>query len=182
MVVSLMQNGLDSRYEGRMNTCRDKICGVSILRAGETMENALRGVVKDCKMGKILIQTNQETNGPELYYLRLPKDVHQYRILLMDATVATGAAALMAIRVLLDHDVPEENIMLLSLLMCETGVHSVAYAFPKVRLITTAVDRELSAQFHVLPGVGNFGDRYYGTEAAVAHYSSSDLEDSEDSD
>ena len=50
----------------------------------------------------------------------------------MDATVATGAAGIMAIRVLLDHDVPEENIMLVSLLMAEIGVHSIAYAFPKV--------------------------------------------------
>lgn len=50
----------------------------------------------------------------------------------MDATVATGAAALMAIRVLLDYDVPEENIQLVSLLMAEIGVHSIAYAFPKV--------------------------------------------------
>lgn len=53
----------------------------------------------------------------------------------MDATVATGAAGIMAIRVLLDHDVPEENIMLVSLLMAEIGVHSIAYAFPKVRLL-----------------------------------------------
>lgn len=53
----------------------------------------------------------------------------------MDATVATGAAALMAIRVLLDYDVPEENIQLVSLLMAEIGVHSIAYAFPKVRNI-----------------------------------------------
>lgn len=50
----------------------------------------------------------------------------------MDATVATGAAAMMAIRVLLDYDVPEENIQLVSLLMAEIGVHSIAYAFPKV--------------------------------------------------
>lgn len=53
----------------------------------------------------------------------------------MDATVATGAAGIMAIRVLLDHDVPEENIMLVSLLMAEIGVHSIAYAFPKVSLV-----------------------------------------------
>lgn len=50
----------------------------------------------------------------------------------MDATVATGAAAMMAIRVLLDHDVPEEHISIVSLLMAEIGVHSIAYAFPKV--------------------------------------------------
>ena len=56
-----------------------------------------------------------------MYYLRLPRDIADYHIILMDATVATGAAAMMAIRILLDHDVPEENIMLLSLLMAQSG-------------------------------------------------------------
>jgi uridine kinase len=78
---------------------------VSILRAGETMEKSLRAVVKDCKMGKILIQTNERTMEPELYYLRLPKNINKYKIFLMDATVATGAAAIMAIRILLDHGI-----------------------------------------------------------------------------
>jgi uridine kinase len=53
--------------------------------------------------------------------LRLPKDIKDYKVILMDATVATGAAAMMAIRVLLDHDVPEENILIVSLLMAEIG-------------------------------------------------------------
>jgi len=57
----------------------------------------------------------------QLYYLRLPKDIKDYKVVLMDATVATGAAAMMAIRVLLDHDVLEENILVVSLLMAESG-------------------------------------------------------------
>ena len=62
------------------------------------------------RVGKILIQTSRETGEPELYYLRLPKDIKDYHVILMDATVATGAAAMMAIRVLLDHDVPEVGL------------------------------------------------------------------------
>lgn len=85
------------------------------------MEPALTAVCKDIRLGKILIQTNLETGEPELHYLRLPKDLRDHHILLLDATVATGAAAIMAIRVLLDHDVPEKNIMLLSLLMAQVG-------------------------------------------------------------
>lgn len=154
------------KYIGKKNAAQ--ICGVAIMRAGETMEHALRAVVKDCKMGKILIQTNEKTMEPELFYLRLPKNIHHYKVLLMDATVATGAAAMMAIRVLLDHDVIEENILLLSLLMAETGVHSLAYAFPKVTLLTTAVDPHINELFYVIPGMGNFGDRYFGTEAVNA--------------
>ncbi|KAG7295896.1 Uridine-cytidine kinase-like 1-variant 2 [Plutella xylostella] len=151
------------QYNGRK--CEvEKICGVSILRAGETMEQAVCDVCKDIRIGKILIQTNQLTDEPELYYLRLPKDIKDYRVILMDATVATGAAAIMAIRVLLDHDVPEEHIGLVSLLMAEIGVHSIAYAFPKVKIVTSALDPEINEKFYVLPGIGNFGDRYFGTE------------------
>ncbi|EJD75450.1 uridine kinase [Loa loa] len=163
------------KFVGKRNTAQ--ICGVTIMRAGETMEHALRAVVKDCKMGKILIQTNEKTMEPELFYLRLPKNIHQYKVLLMDATVATGAAAMMAIRVLLDHDVLEENILLLSLLMAGTGVHSLAYAFPKVALLTTAVDPHINELYYVIPGMGNFGDRYYGTEAVAACDDSSGNED-----
>lgn len=72
----------------------------------------------------------------------------------MDATVASGAAAMMAIRILLDHEVPEENIILCSLLMAVSGVHSIAYAFPKVLMVTTEVDPEVSDRFYILPGIG----------------------------
>merc|ERR1719495_2765014 len=155
------------QYEGRRCTVR-KICGVSILRAGETMEQALSDVCKDIRIGKILIQTNWDSGEPELYYLRLPKDIKDYQVILMDATVATGAAAMMAIRVLLDHDVPEANINLVSLLMAESGVHTIAYAFPDVKIVTSAVDPEINEKFHVMPGIGNFGDRYFGTEPTIA--------------
>ena len=62
---------------------------------------------QDVRLGKILIQTNLRTGEPELYYLRLPREIDQGWVFLMEATVATGAAAMMAIRVLLDHDVRE---------------------------------------------------------------------------
>ena len=91
--------------------------------------------------------------------------------------MSTGAAAMMAVRVLLvsggpgsgggggsraaaqplapqDHDVPEDKIFLLSLLMAEMGVHSVAYAFPRVRIITTAVDKRVNDLFRIIPGIG----------------------------
>ncbi|KAM6977055.1 uridine-cytidine kinase-like 1 isoform 1-T1 [Aplochiton taeniatus] len=144
-----------------------RVTGVSILRAGETMEPALRAVCKDVRIGKILIQTNQDTGEPELHYLRLPRDISEDHVILMDCTVSTGAAAMMAVRVLLDHDVQEDKILLVSLLMAEMGVHSVAYAFPQVQIITTAVDKKVNDLFHIIPGIGNFGDRYFGTDAPL---------------
>ncbi|XP_065142386.1 uridine-cytidine kinase-like 1 isoform X2 [Paramisgurnus dabryanus] len=162
--VHIVQTPQGEDYEGR-NFHGKGITGVSILRAGETMEPALRAVCKDVRIGKILIQTNQDTGEPELHYLRLPKDISEDHVILMDCTVSTGAAAMMAIRVLLDHDVQEEKILLVSLLMAEMGVHSVAYAFPQVKIITTAVDKQVNHLFHIIPGIGNFGDRYFGTDA-----------------
>ncbi|NXW95174.1 UCKL1 protein, partial [Alopecoenas beccarii] len=179
-------------YEGK-RFHRQRITGVSILRAGETMEQALTAVCKDIRLGKILIQTNLDTGEPEvsappapawspgsqavrdqlscppqLHYLRLPTEISEDYVILMDSTVSTGAAAMMAVRVLLDHDVQEDRIFLLSLLMAEMGVHSVAYAFPRVRIITTAVDKRINEEFHIIPGIGNFGDRYFGTDGPSA--------------
>lgn len=77
-----------SRYTGCQRV--DNICGVAIMRAGETLERSLRNVVKDCKIGKILIQNNQITNEPELHYLRFPKAVDSYKVMLLDAIVNTG--------------------------------------------------------------------------------------------
>ncbi|XP_007902671.1 uridine-cytidine kinase-like 1 isoform X3 [Callorhinchus milii] len=158
-------------YEGKRFGGK-RITGVSILRAGETMEQALTAVCKDIRLGKILIQTNHDTGEPELHYLRLPKDISEDYVILMDSTVSTGAAAMMAVRVLLDHDVQEDKIFLISLLMAEMGVHSVAYAFPKVNIITTAVDKKVNDEFHIIPGIGNFGDRYFGTDAPSDWYES----------
>ncbi|KAM3839435.1 uridine-cytidine kinase-like 1 [Vipera latastei] len=164
-------------YEGCTYSGK-QITGVSILRAGETMEPALRAVCKDVRIGTILIQTNRYTGEPELHYLRLPKDISEDHVILMDCTVSTGAAAMMAVRVLLDHDVPEDKIFLLSLLMAEMGVHSVAYAFPQVRIITTAVDKKVNDLFRIIPGIGNFGDRYFGTDAPPNWSDEEDILDS----
>lgn len=64
----------DNEFVGRKLDV-DSVCGVSVLRAGETMETALRDVIKDVRIGKILIQTNPDSNEPELHYSRLPKDI-----------------------------------------------------------------------------------------------------------
>ncbi|XP_031553202.1 uridine-cytidine kinase-like 1 isoform X2 [Actinia tenebrosa] len=150
-------------YDGKKFAGK-RLCGVSILRAGETLEPALESVCKEIRIGKILIQTNDETDEPELHYLRLPQDISEDHVILMDATIATGAAALMAIRVLLDHEVKEENILFVTLIAAESGVHTIAYAYPKVKIVTTAVDPTINSLYHIIPGIGNFGDRYFGTE------------------
>ena len=76
----------------------------------------------------------------------------------------SGAAALMAIRILRDHHVPEDHIIFLSLIATSLGVNTIATAFPKVIVVTSEIDAELNDRFHIIPGFGNFGDRYFGTD------------------
>ncbi|KAI8098281.1 uridine-cytidine kinase 1-like 1 [Gilbertella persicaria] len=142
-----------------------KICGVSILRAGGTMEAGLKRVFSDAVIGKLLIQTDPLTGEPELHYCKLPKDLVDYDIILMDAMVGTGAAALMAIRVLLDHEVPEDRIIFVSYLATQVGLTVITNAFPRVKIVTSMVDPNLNKEkLWIEPGIGNFGDRYFGTE------------------
>jgi uridine kinase len=143
-----------------------KVCGVTIMVTSDSLEKSLRALTG--KFGTLLIQTNEQTQDPELYYLRLPKKLNQYKIILIDTTVLTGAAAIMAIRILLDHDVREEDILLISLLMTQASVQSLAYAFPKVKLLTTAVhhtlNKKFSARWHSnnLVEIPNFGTEAVG--------------------
>ncbi|KAI9218710.1 uridine-cytidine kinase 1-like 1 [Blastocladiella britannica] len=148
-------------YEGLAEA--EPLCGVSVIRSGATMETSLRRISKDVAIGKLLIQTSPVSGEPELHYCKLPVTIAQQSVLLMDATIASGAAAMMAIRVLLDHRVPESKIVLATLLAAPPGLHAVARAFPAVRIVVSEVDKEMDSQYHILPGVGNFSDRYLGS-------------------
>lgn len=132
------------------------------MRSGLAMEPALSEVVQGVSLGRILITTNSETREPELHYCSLP-DVKDCTVVLMDPTMATGAAAMMAVRVLLDHGAAEEDINIATLITTLRGMHSVHHAFPKVKICATTGDHELDERFHLVPGVGNFGDRFFGT-------------------
>ena len=72
---------------------------------------------------------------------------------------------MMAIRVLLDHNVPEKNITLVSLLMTRKGVQNIAYAFKSIQMVTSEVDPSFNELFQIVPGMGDFSDRYFGTES-----------------
>ncbi|RKP26725.1 uracil phosphoribosyltransferase-domain-containing protein [Syncephalis pseudoplumigaleata] len=134
-----------------------KLCGVSIIRAGLPMEVSLRKVVKDVPLGRMLIQSDSKTGEPQVHAQCGDERPWQAPTSDIDATIATGAAGIMAIRVLLDHDVPEDRIIFLSLLSAPQGLHSIAKAFPKVRIVTSMVDPGLSDNLYIEPGMGNFG-------------------------
>jgi len=149
------------QYKGVKFT--SKLCGVSIIRAGESMESALRAVCRDIRIGKILIQRNEETGKPILYYAKLPQDISERYVLLLDPMLATGGSAIMAVQVLIDHGVPEENVIFINLISAPEGIEAMREKFPKVIIVTTEVDERLNEKFYIMPGIGDFGDRYFGT-------------------
>src|ERR1700750_2391105 len=103
-----------------------KICGVSIMRAGESMEQGLRECCRSVRIGKILIQRNEETAQHKLFYEKLPPDVSDRWVLLLDPMLATGGSAIMAIEVLKARGVPEDRILFLNLIESREGIKNMS--------------------------------------------------------
>ncbi|KAL6050891.1 Uracil phosphoribosyltransferase, synthesizes UMP from uracil [Balamuthia mandrillaris] len=140
------------------------LCGVSIVRAGESMEAGLRAVAKSVRIGKILIQRNEDTAEPQLFYVKLPEDIAERWVLLLDPMLATGGSAIRAIEVLLEKGVKEEKIVFLNLIAAPEGIKALSEAYPRVHIVTTALDEKLNDVKFIIPGIGDFGDRYFGTD------------------
>ncbi|KAL6944384.1 Uracil phosphoribosyltransferase, synthesizes UMP from uracil [Hanseniaspora osmophila] len=138
-----------------------KICGVSIVRAGESMEQPLRDVCRSVRIGKILIQRNEETAEAELFYEKLPEDIHERNVFLLDPMVATGGSAIVATKVLLEKGVKQENIFFLNLVCCKEGIDLYHKEFPNIKIVTGAIDSGLDTKKYLNPGLGDFGDRYF---------------------
>eukprot|EP01114_Cavostelium_apophysatum_P008664 TRINITY_DN2132_c0_g1_i1.p1 TRINITY_DN2132_c0_g1~~TRINITY_DN2132_c0_g1_i1.p1 ORF type:complete len:218 (-),score=22.73 TRINITY_DN2132_c0_g1_i1:96-749(-) len=140
-----------------------KLCGVSIVRAGESMEEALRAVCRDVRIGKILIQRDEKTGEPKLFYHKLPEDIADRHVLLLDPMLATGGSACKAIEVLMDRGVQEKNIIFINLIAAPEGIENMRKKYPQVSIVTTEVDQKLNEKLYIIPGIGDFGDRYFGT-------------------
>jgi len=150
-----------------------KLCGVSIIRSGESMENALRACCKGVKIGKILVHrtkasedaavlgTSPDHPSNELVYEKLPLDVGDRYVMLMDPILGTGNTASRAIDVLLSKGVPEEKIFFLTIIAAPDGIQRICRTFPGVTLITSEIDHAINKSYQVVPGVGEFGDRYF---------------------
>ncbi|KXH57819.1 uracil phosphoribosyltransferase [Colletotrichum salicis] len=146
-------------YSGLM--FQGKICGVSIMRAGEAMEQGLRDCCRSVRIGKILIQRDEETAQPKLFYDKLPEDIAQRWVLLLDPMFATGGSAIMAVQVLKARGVPEDRILFLNLIASPEGIQNFTAKFPKLRVVTAFVDQGLDEKNYIVPGLGDFGDRFY---------------------
>ncbi|MGH3623161.1 MAG: uracil phosphoribosyltransferase [Sciscionella sp.] len=140
------------------------ICGVSVVRAGDSMEAGLRAVCRSARIGKILIQRDKVTKLPHLYYSALPSDIDQSQVLLLDPMLATGGSALAAIQVLLDRGATVENIVFVNLLSAPEGITAVCSRHPKLKIVTSSVEKHLNENAFMVPGIGDFGDRFFGTD------------------
>ncbi|KAG2500634.1 hypothetical protein HYH03_001401 [Edaphochlamys debaryana] len=136
-----------------------QLCGVSIIRSGEAMEAALRACCKGIKIGKILVQRHTDHN--DVIYEKLPTDIAERHVLLLDPMLTTGNTAVKAIQILKDKGVPEDRILFLTLMAAPEGIHKVCGTYPAVRLITSEVDDAVDAEYNLVPGVGNYGNRYF---------------------
>ncbi|KAL2356772.1 uridine-cytidine kinase-like protein-like 1 [Cryomyces antarcticus] len=117
---------------------------VVVLRGGSVLETGLKRVIPDCRTGRMLIQTSWRTGEPELHYRKLPDDIATHeRVLLLDPQMSSGGAALMAVRVLVDHGVPEENIVFVTYYAGKLGVNRMMSVFPGMKVVVGRVVEDL---------------------------------------
>ena len=140
-----------------------RICAVPILRAGLSMERAVREVCDKIRLGHVLVQRNETTAEPVFIYDKFPPDIKDRYVLILDPMLATGGSVLSTIKVILDQGVPEDKILFVNLVSCWAGIARVFAEHPNIRIITAEVDPDLDERSYIVPGLGDFGDRYMGT-------------------
>ncbi|XP_051951655.1 uracil phosphoribosyltransferase homolog isoform X1 [Xyrauchen texanus] len=130
-------------------------CGVSIMRSGEAMEQGLRDCCRSIRIGKILIQSDEETQKAKVFYAKFPPDISRRKVLLMYPILSTGNTVIEAVRVLNEHGLQAKHIILLSLFSTPHGARSIIQEFPDITILTTEV--------HAVAPT-HFGQRYFGTD------------------
>jgi uracil phosphoribosyltransferase len=134
---------------------------VPVLRAGLGMVQPFLDVFPDVSVGYIGLERDHATGLARSYYCKLPALTEQSHVLIVDPMLATGGSAVQAIAVLRAQGAV--HIALLSIVSAPEGVAAVEKHHPEVPIFTAVLDRELNAQKYILPGLGDFGDRLYGT-------------------
>ncbi len=136
---------------------------IGILRAGLVMVEAILDLLPEAHVGHLGLQRDEETAIASEYYLKLPPALVDREVIVVDPMLATGGSAVHALRVLTDHGA--SRLRLLSIIGCPEGVARVHEAFPQVPITVAALDEGLNEQSYIVPGLGDAGDRMYGTLA-----------------
>lgn len=135
---------------------------VPVLRAGLGMVNGVHVLFPTAKVGHIGMFRNEETLEPQEYYCKLPDGVEDKLVVVLDPMLATGGSAIAAINQLKKRRV--KNIKMMSIIAAPEGVKALASAHPDVQIYVATVDRELNENGYILPGLGDAGDRLFGTK------------------
>lgn len=139
-----------------------KLCVVPILRAGLHMADGILNLTPNAKVGHIGLYRNEETLEPVEYFCKLPSDAAEREIFVVDPMLATGGSAIAAIDLLKKRGI--RKIRFLCLIAAPEGIEKLQKAHPDVNIFVGAKDERLNEKGYILPGLGDAGDRIYGTK------------------
>ena len=140
-----------------------KVCIVPILRAGTGMADGLLELMPSARVGSIGVYRDEATLRPVEYLVKLP-NLQGRRVIVVDPMLATGHSGAYAVQILRDRGVAEEDITFLALVAAPEGVRVFTEQHPMVKVYTASLDRQLNDIGYILPGLGDAGDRLYGTK------------------
>ena len=139
-----------------------KLAIVPILRAGLGMVDAMVDMIPSAKIGHIGLYRDPETHEPVEYYCKLPEDVDKRQVFVVDPMLATGGSAVAAIDFLKKHGC--KQIIMMNIIGCPEGIKMVQDHHPDVEMYLAACDERLNEHAYIIPGLGDAGDRIFGTK------------------
>jgi len=151
-----LENAKMPKLEGK------KLCFVSILRAGNGLLDGMLDLVPSARVGHVGLYRDPKTLAPVEYYLKLPDKLDERLCIVVDPMLATGNSAVAAVQSI--KDAGAKRIKFVCLLAAPEGLTTFSNRHPDVPIITASVDRELNDHAYILPGLGDAGDRMYGTK------------------
>ncbi len=142
-----------------------KLAIVPILRAGLGMVDGILSLIPAARVGHIGMYRDPETLEAVEYFAKFPLDIEERQVFVVDPMLATGVSAIAALTQLVNkYQVPQDHITFVSLVAAPEGVKALQDAFPEVDLYTAALDEKLNDHGYILPGLGDAGDRIFGTK------------------
>ena len=139
-----------------------KLAVVCLLRAGLGMVDGVLDLIPNAKIGHIGMYRDPDTMQPVEYYCKLPTDIASRDVIVVDPMLATGGSAIVAIQFLKNYGV--QNIKLLSILAVPESISAIQEEHPDVDIFCAAVDEKLNEKGYIVPGMGDAGDRLFGTK------------------
>lgn len=140
---------------------KTEICGVSVIRAGESIEQAFREVLPGAPIGKILLQRDPKSLNPTFFYEKYPDCIESSTVLLFEPMVATSRSLSLAMDRLILAGVSESSIISVNYLASPDGIKYAEENHPQATFVVASIEQKLNANGFMLPGIGDFGDRFF---------------------